>query len=255
MLLLLITLIFLQKGGAISLDLLLQNWNFYPWKFLPKGKAEWTFCQMSPAVINAVTDSHNKLRAKVAKRNLRNAFFEGIPGSKTLFKLKYDCTHEQLARGTIGNDCKHSSNYMKKIGKGENFIRYKVAKKPNVAKQKKLFARAVESWMNTVKRPLSSGVVYTDTDTEPFANMIYNKTLKFGCSFLFCDETRWAALACVYDNRPKSGKPLYWADSRSSTGCERSEPCKEVIGGTDVNCDTFSGLCDQDPPTSRRSKL
>ncbi|CAJ0595513.1 unnamed protein product [Cylicocyclus nassatus] len=207
-------------------------------------------CKLDATVVAAVTNSHNELRANVAKRNLNAAVFGSIPGSKTLFKLKYDCLHEGLALATIGNKCKHSSNYMDKLGKAENFITYRMPKKPHMIEQKDLFEFAVEDWTDTVKSPLSSDVVYTDTSMEPFANMIYNKTLKFGCSLVFCNDINKVALACVYSNKPKEGEPLYWADSKNNAGCQKPGPCKKVIKGTDVNCDTTYGLCDQDPATT-----
>ncbi|CAJ0595485.1 unnamed protein product [Cylicocyclus nassatus] len=218
--------------------------------FLHTEEAATATCKLDATVVEAVTKSHNELRANVAKRNLSTAIFGDIPGSKTLFKLRYDCANEGLALATIGNKCKHSSIYMDKVGRGENFITYRLAKKPSLSKQKDLFAFAVEDWTDTVEEPLSSDVVYTDTSMEPFANMIYNKTLNFGCSFLFCNETSKVALACVYDNRPKEGEPLYWADSKNNAGCQKPGPCKKVIKGTDVNCDTTYGLCDQDPATT-----
>ncbi|CAJ0595512.1 unnamed protein product [Cylicocyclus nassatus] len=207
-------------------------------------------CHLDAAVVKTVTNSHNELRASLAKRSLSAEIFGNIPGSKTLFKLKYDCLHEGLAMATIGNKCKHSRNYMEKVGRAENFITYRLVKKPNVTEQKDLFKTAMEDWINTVKRPLSSDVVYTDTSMEPFANMIYNKTLNFGCWLMFCKETSKVALACVYSSRPKIGEPLYWADSKNNAGCQNPGPCKKIIKGTGVNCDTTYGLCDQDPATT-----
>ncbi|CAJ0595514.1 unnamed protein product [Cylicocyclus nassatus] len=166
-------------------------------------------CKLDATVVAAVTNFHNELRASVATRDLDASIFGSMPGSQTLFKLKYDCVHEGLAMATIGNKCKHSSIYMDKVGKGENFITYgeqELAKKPNASKQKDLFEFAVEDWMKTVEKPLRSDVVYTDTSMEPFANMIYNKTLNFGCWLMFCKEKSKVALACVYSNRPKKGE-------------------------------------------------
>ncbi|CAJ0597511.1 unnamed protein product [Cylicocyclus nassatus] len=203
------------------------------------------------AASEAALEQHNLLREKVASRQLDKATYGDLPGSKNLFKLKYDCTNEGLALATIGNKCKHSNIYMDKIGRGENFITYPLQTKPKPAQLATLFENAVEDWSLTVKNPLSADVLYTDTSMEPFANMIYNKTLKIGCAYLFCKNQGKVALACVYEKRPVEGGPLYWADSKDDKGCTDDASCKELIEGAVCSSDDdgkIGPLCLQEPP-------
>ncbi|CAJ0595505.1 unnamed protein product [Cylicocyclus nassatus] len=48
--------------------------------FLHIEDAATATCKLNAAVIEAVTNSHNELRANVAKRNLSTAIFGDIPG-------------------------------------------------------------------------------------------------------------------------------------------------------------------------------
>ncbi|CAJ0597513.1 unnamed protein product [Cylicocyclus nassatus] len=207
-------------------------------------------CRLAAKASEAALEQHNLLREKVASRQLDKAIYGNLPGSKSLFKLKYDCTNEGLALATIGNKCKHSSIYMDKVGRGENFITYRLKTNPKPEQLAELFEYAVEDWSLTVENPLSADVVYTDTTMEPFANMIYNKTLKIGCAYLFCKDQGKVALACVYEKRPIEGEPLYWADSKNDKGCTKDAPCKKLIKG--AVCSSNNGkvgpLCLQEPP-------
>ncbi|CAJ0597502.1 unnamed protein product [Cylicocyclus nassatus] len=210
-------------------------------------------CRLAAKASEAALEQHNLLREKVASRQLDKAIYGNLPGSKSLFKLKYDCTNEGLALATIGNKCKHSSIYMDKVGRGENFITYRLKTNPKPEQLAELFEYAVEDWSLTVENPLSADVVYTDTTMEPFANMIYNKTLKIGCAYLFCKDQGKVALACVYEKRPIEGEPLYWADSKNDKGCTKDAPCKKLIKG--AVCSSNNGkvgpLCLQEPPPGK----
>ncbi|CAJ0594871.1 unnamed protein product [Cylicocyclus nassatus] len=214
-------------------------------------------CKLAAALIEATTAAHNTLRAKVAQRVLDKNIYGDLPGTKSLFKLKYDCTNEAFALATIGSDCKHSSVYTDVIGRGENFITYKATSKPGNAKLSTMFGWAVEDWGSTVETPLSADVKYTDTIMEPFANIVYNKTLKFGCAYRYCDTTSKVAIACVYEERPQEGEPLYSADSTSKKGCTTNNPCKKIIKGAvcENNDGNMGPLCEQDPPSTTTSTI
>ncbi|VDN29727.1 unnamed protein product, partial [Cylicostephanus goldi] len=81
--------------------------------------------------------------------------------------------------------------------------------------------------------------------------MIYNKTLKIGCAYLFCQDQGKVALACVYEKRPIEGQPLYWADSKNNKGCTKDAPCKKLIKGAVCSSNddgTVGPLCLQEAP-------
>ncbi|CAJ0592961.1 unnamed protein product [Cylicocyclus nassatus] len=209
-------------------------------------------CKLPAALIEAATTAHNDLRAQVARRALDKEIYGELPGTKSLFKLEYDCTNEGFAQSTIGKDCKHSSIYMSVIGRGENFITYRAESKPGNKKLAEMLKWAVEDWSDTVESPLSADVMYTDTSMEPFANMIYNKTLKFGCSYQFCEANGKVAIACVYENKPQLNEPLYSADSTGKKGCTKNSPCNKVIKGAvcETANDTVGPLCQKEPSTT-----
>ncbi|CAJ0592949.1 unnamed protein product [Cylicocyclus nassatus] len=209
-------------------------------------------CKLPAALIEAATKAHNDLRAQVATRALDKEIYGELPGTKSLFKLEYDCTNEGFAMSTIGKDCKHSSIYMSVIGRGENFITYRAESKPGNKKLAEMLKWAVEDWSDTVESPLSADVMYTDTSMEPFANMIYNKTLKFGCSYQFCEANGKVAIACVYENKPQLNEPLYSADSTGKKGCTKNSPCNKVIKGAvcETANDTVGPLCQKEPSTT-----
>ncbi|CAJ0592734.1 unnamed protein product [Cylicocyclus nassatus] len=209
-------------------------------------------CKLPAALIEATTTAHNDLRAQVAKRALDKEIYGDLPGTKSLFKLEYDCTNEGFAQSTIGKDCKHSSIYMSVIGRGENFITYRAESKPGNKKLAEMLKWAVEDWSDTVESPLSSDIMYTDTSIEPFANMIYNKTMKFGCSYQFCETNGKVAIACVYEKKPQLNEPLYSADSTGKKGCTKNSPCNKVIKGAvcETADDTVGPLCQREPSTT-----
>ncbi|CAJ0592715.1 unnamed protein product [Cylicocyclus nassatus] len=69
--------------------------------------------------------AHNDLRAQIATRVLDVGTYGDLPGTKSLFKLKYDIggIHEALALITIGTECEYSSHVNANMfGMGENFI-------------------------------------------------------------------------------------------------------------------------------------
>ncbi|CAJ0593022.1 unnamed protein product [Cylicocyclus nassatus] len=207
-------------------------------------------CNVAPEVGEAVVKAHNAIRAQVATRGLYKKIFGDAPGSKSLFKLGYDRSHAALAAAVIGSRCKHSKIYMSSLQKSENYKIYRTNGPPNNETLLQFFLYAVEDWRDTVNHPLRPDVKYADTSMEPFANMIYHKTLKFGCAYRFCKSKSKVALACVYDNRPVLDEPLYLADSMNKKGCVRDYPCKKIISNAvcEKEGDKTGPLCEVPQP-------
>ncbi|KAK6026530.1 hypothetical protein OSTOST_07490 [Ostertagia ostertagi] len=61
-------------------------------------------------------------------------------------------------------------------------------------------------------------VTYTSERMKEFANMLYYKSTKVGCSYRACTTT--FAVACVFNSAPEIGKPIYMG---SSFGSERMQ--------------------------------
>ncbi|CAJ0593021.1 unnamed protein product [Cylicocyclus nassatus] len=204
-------------------------------------------CIVAPEVGEAVVKAHNAIRAQVATRGLHKKIFGDAPGSKSLFKLGYDRTHAALAAAVIGSQCMHSKFYVNSTEKSENFKIYQTNGAPNNKTLLQFFLHAVEDWRNTVNHPLRPDVKYTDTSMEPFANMIYHKTLKFGCAYRFCKSKSKVALACVYDSRPLLEEPLYLADSTNKRGCVRDYSCRKIFSNAvcEKEGDKTGPLCEE----------
>ncbi|KHJ76821.1 hypothetical protein OESDEN_23559, partial [Oesophagostomum dentatum] len=75
--------------------------------------------------------------------------------------------------------------------------RYKVPSEPTGTTLADWYGLAVDEW-SEITTPLESDAIYRDKSIEPFANMIYYKTLAFGCMHRFCAETKSLAIACAF---------------------------------------------------------
>ncbi|PIO62975.1 hypothetical protein TELCIR_15444 [Teladorsagia circumcincta] len=76
-------------------------------------------------------------------------------------------------------------------------------------------------------------VTYANQNMKDFANMIYYKSTKAGCSLRKC-ETKFA-VACVFDSAPELGKPLYiGSGSATVNGCNDDSDCSSVFAGAIV---------------------
>ncbi|KAK6731198.1 hypothetical protein RB195_007576 [Necator americanus] len=90
-------------------------------------------------------------------------------------------------------------------------------------------------------------VIYDDETIEPFANIIYNKSISLACVATYCDSTKKRAYACVYSSSPKRGEPLYLPGPNAKR-CTKNACTKAIEGSTCItdtdSTDTFpAGLC------------
>ncbi|VDM80015.1 unnamed protein product [Strongylus vulgaris] len=76
--------------------------------------------------------------------------------------------------------------------------RYYMQEEPKGAMLARYFKWAVEDWKEAVTQPLTADAVYMNRKDEPFANMIYNKSMTFGCAYRYCLDKERLAIACVY---------------------------------------------------------
>ncbi|VDM77696.1 unnamed protein product [Strongylus vulgaris] len=168
-------------------------------------------------------------------------------------KVQYDCVYEALATATIRTaDCSHWLD-LPLIGVGENFQSYRVPGSLTDNEIIDYYKFAVDDWSASVTSPLNTDVIYNDKSIAPFANMIHNKTMKFGCWHLQCSDAKKLSIACVYDNLPKEGEPLYSADSTGKKGCTTDSPCKKVVKGAVCSTDSEGNkgpLCEIAPAST-----
>ncbi|VDM77848.1 unnamed protein product [Strongylus vulgaris] len=198
------------------------------------------------------------LREKVAKQELDKNVYGNLPGSKSLFKMRYDCNDEALAEAVIGPDCNHAPIDLKAvigpdcnhapidlslIGKSENYHLYHFTTQGSDAYTQ--IHIALNEWNSTVRRMNDDGI-YNGGAIAPFANMIYYKSLTLGCAIKYCtspDYNNWFAIACVYGATPKLGEPLYLADSTDKKGCIANDLCQKLVL-KNSRCSTRTGLCE-----------
>ncbi|ETN86235.1 SCP-like protein, partial [Necator americanus] len=188
---------------------------------------------------------HNELRRDLAKGTL-DALKGTFRGSTSLFAMNYDCDLEidalmavkgcpnqvSSADGTSMNYKTERGNYLSDDGKVVDEI-----------------GQVFEDWSYTRFDGTldQETVIYDDETIEPFANIIYNKSISLACVATYCDSTKKRAYACVYSSSPKRGEPLYLPGPKAK-GCTKNACTKAIEGSTCLtdtdSTDTFpAGLC------------
>ncbi|KHJ77084.1 SCP-like protein, partial [Oesophagostomum dentatum] len=176
----------------------------------------------------AVIDAHNTLREKVATQRLNSSIFGNLPGTKSMFKLKYDSTNEALATATIADDCSRTSLKINALNRAQNFYTTRL---PDLEEKHidDYYIIAVDEWTKSVTKPFDANATWSNRAAAPFANMIYYKTLTFGCSHRHCPNEQKLSISCVYGARPKLGEPLYIKNSADKRGCVSDQTCQKVV--------------------------
>ncbi|KAL6732558.1 hypothetical protein Aduo_003308 [Ancylostoma duodenale] len=201
------------------------------------------------AIRKGALEIHNEIRKNLIKKTLLQDNGDPFPGTKSMFKLTYDCALEGLAMTTFsGCQSKPKMDYIP-AGKSLNYaIERKVASLPADAAIADMIKAAAEEWAETRFDGVidEKTVVYDNEDLGPFANMIYHKTMTVGCGTMYCSDKKRLAVACLYDAKPELGQPLY-TPVKTDKGCEdNNKPCTKAvkgatcIPGTDPN---YPGLC------------
>ncbi|KAL6731465.1 hypothetical protein Aduo_002330 [Ancylostoma duodenale] len=176
--------------------------------------------------------THNAARKHiVSKLGMVQRDGTHLPGSKNLFKMTYDCDLEGIAM-TIVQDCprKPDPRYVPS-GKSVNYeVRRLVNDEPG------------------------SDVAYTNETKkkaiEPYANIIYHKTLAVGCMIHWCSSKKLAT-SCIYSGKPKLGEPLY-DPGKKGTKCGEKSCGKVIKGATCIDAGQLKGLCQIDMKESTR---
>ncbi|EPB69402.1 hypothetical protein ANCCEY_11500 [Ancylostoma ceylanicum] len=121
-----------------------------------------------------------------------------------MFKITYDCYLEGLALTTMsGCGSKPELAFV-----GQKSVNYVVIRGIDPKKPPKTEAdyvpyikQAVADWANYMYDDNLDikTVIYKESAMEPFANMIYNKTIAVGCSPQYCADKRRVVVSCVYN--------------------------------------------------------
>ncbi|RCN47298.1 SCP-like protein [Ancylostoma caninum] len=231
--------IILFINGAFSTD---------PYKACENGEPD-----VNDAIRKGALDIHNEFRVNLTKKLLLQDNGEALPGSKSMFKLTYDCALEGLAMTTLsGCQSKPKMDYIP-AGKSLNYaIVRNVAPLPADAAIAEMIKATAEEWAETRYDDIidEKTVTYNNTDLEPFANMIYHKTMTVGCGTMYCSGPKnRLAIACVYDAKPELGQPLY-TPAKADKGCnDNDKPCTKAVKGStcilanDPTFAAYKGLC------------
>ncbi|EYC26208.1 hypothetical protein Y032_0010g1022 [Ancylostoma ceylanicum] len=177
---------------------------------------------------------HNDLRLALIENKVDQDSGDKFPGSKSMFKMTYDCALEGLAMTTL-SDCssKPKVDYLPPT-MSLNYARTRAETLPPDPDIADMIKDAAGEWADTrydVTEIDEKTLVYENTDMEPFANMIYTNTTTVGCGTMFCSKKKRLAIACLYDSKPMVGEPLY-KPAKTKTGCnDENGPCNKALKG------------------------
>ncbi|CAJ0595115.1 unnamed protein product [Cylicocyclus nassatus] len=121
---------------------------------------------------DSVTEFHNELRRDFATKNM-NSKYGDIPGSKSLFKLKYGCGLAALAGALIPKDCSKQARDLSPLGVSSNFRKFRTVTEIQGDDIIEYYNVAVEEWATKNIVLLESDVIYKDKSMEAFANVRY----------------------------------------------------------------------------------
>ncbi|CAJ0592654.1 unnamed protein product [Cylicocyclus nassatus] len=192
-----------------------------------------TYGECFDAVLeDTIVEAHNNLRHDVAIKNLNTKVYGDIPGSKSMFNLEFDCGFAYLAEALIPKDCLGPALDYSSMGYGTNFRKFRTPKKVDESDHdylKGYYDIVVHEWAAKDIVPLGSDVIFKDVRMQAFANMVYYKTIAFGCKHRTCDDTTFA-IACVYESLPKTGEPLFEPNPqpKNKKGCTAHKTCKQI---------------------------
>ncbi|CAJ0595456.1 unnamed protein product [Cylicocyclus nassatus] len=191
----------------------------------------------SSALEDKIVQLHNEVRQGVAQREYGEIKYSKV-GSKNMFALSYDCSLQGLASASI-TSCKCDKSFADTFG--YSIVCEKaIISGTKAAQIQDAYETTIEGWRDDAKDDIPlplSAATYTSNVPENFANMIYYKSLRVGCSHEICGKR--ALIACVYNKKPQSGQPLY-IEASTKTGCTRKK-CQELE--PDSKCDSSNGLC------------
>ncbi|KAK5966248.1 hypothetical protein GCK32_005422 [Trichostrongylus colubriformis] len=182
-------------------------------------------------------DIHNTYRAYVARGEAYQLGAK-LPGSPGLFELKYDCQLELMAQmNTYScNQTFHppttSINY------------FTLVNEPHAWSKRDLIPIAASSWY----QPILDTRNRSDPRLEPFANMMYYKSLSIGCSHNLCPATATTpainAIACLYTPAHQRNKHIY---PEGHYGCVDDADCWKYGAPSSryIAEGSYHGLCSQ----------
>uniref|UniRef100_A0A7I4XT78 SCP domain-containing protein n=1 Tax=Haemonchus contortus TaxID=6289 RepID=A0A7I4XT78_HAECO len=171
----------------------------------------------------------NGMREKVAKGDLSTSYGP-LPSSSQMFQVEYSPELEVYAQiNTI--QCQNE-NYTPP-GSSMSYYRFYETPGKNLSNIT-VINLALASWMQEILNTnFGSQFTYTNQNMKNFANMIYYKSTKAGCSYQSCSNltSPVAVVACVFDSAPQLGKPIY-PSTQGVNGCNKDSDCSAVIFGT-----------------------
>ncbi|XGW24660.1 hypothetical protein V3C99_006245 [Haemonchus contortus] len=171
----------------------------------------------------------NEMRAKVAAGDI-STLYGPLPSSLHMFQLEYSPELEVYAKiNTI--QCQ-TQNYTPPGSSMSYYMSYETPSDnlSNIT----VIKLALASWMQEILNTnFGSQFTYTNQNMKNFANMIYYKSTKAGCSYQSCSNltSPVAVVACVFDSAPQLGKPIY-PSTQGVNGCNKDSDCSAVIFGT-----------------------
>ncbi|VDK50281.1 unnamed protein product [Cylicostephanus goldi] len=180
-----------------------------------------------------ILDYHNELRANVSQGKAKN-YKGNLSSAKNMYKLRYDCKMEGKVQAELD---KNLVRITFDNGYGQNVARF--TKSENRDKD---ILHALESWSNPV---LFYGIKneenrYDDDRLYTFANMIYAKTLRFGCGYK--DEGETVIISCIYNLIGAYPNNILYEEGEM---CKKAKDCTMYPAS---KCEKATGLCKYSGP-------
>ncbi|RCN47290.1 SCP-like protein, partial [Ancylostoma caninum] len=146
--------------------------------------------------------AHNALRGQLARGEIEQDDGSKLKGSKTLFKLNYDCTLEGLAMAAVPTNCaRQPAMDLNPLGRSQNLAAVTANNDPSTGQPlQTAINSATTLWAERLHVELLKNPIYTNERMAPFANMIYNNSLSMGCMGYYCSAQTKTAIVCVYSD-------------------------------------------------------
>ncbi|WKX91217.1 hypothetical protein Q1695_009781 [Nippostrongylus brasiliensis] len=182
--------------------------------------------------------THNAFRKEIADGTAVQ-FGGQLVGSQQMFELKYSCELERIAHMNTA----HCFKIFQPAGKSMNLYVY--PKSAGKISKEDLISLAMSSWYEPImEAAIDDNATFDNRRLEPFANMVYYKSLQIGCSYTDCrmnPHSRSQVVACVYSSAPQLYTSLYVP---GPSGCTSNDDCSIELPQSKCNIvGPVAGLC------------
>ncbi|KAK6733577.1 hypothetical protein RB195_017370 [Necator americanus] len=166
---------------------------------------------------------HNEKRRTVARGDQKNKAGEAdLPAAKKMNELTWDCNMERVATDEAAKCVDYANNQL-----GVNQNTFAASSTCNITEKTQEVLN--QWWDELTTNGLGADQKYLDASKlDNFANMVYEETNAFACSFAKCSSD--IRLVCIYNKLGKENdKVLYEAAAGADTACDDCAAGSECV--------------------------